>query len=56
MALVMVGRTVGTNWYGTIRGTDFCYEISFGSVCGTDFGTKHLLVRYGVQILVRSFY
>jgi len=23
MTLFMVGRTVGTNWYGTVRGTDF---------------------------------
>ena len=45
----MDGRTVGTNLYGTVRGTDFWYEISFGSVRGTNFGTKFLLVRYGVR-------
>ena len=28
----MDGRTVGTDWYGTVRGTDFWYEILFGTV------------------------
>ena len=32
----MDGRTVGTNWYGTVRGTDFRSEILFGTVRGTD--------------------
>ena len=43
----MDGRTVGTDWYGTVRGTDFWYEILFGTVRGTEFGPEFLLVRYG---------
>ena len=27
----MDGRTVGTNWYGTVHGTDFWYGILFGT-------------------------
>ena len=61
------GRTVGTNWYGTVRGTDFWYEILFGLVRGmnfstkligtvrsTDFGPELLLVRNVVRNLVRK--
>ena len=51
----MDGRTAGTNRYGTERGTDFWYEILFGTVRGTDFGTKFYLVRYVVRISVRIF-
>ena len=29
----MDDRSVGTNWYGTVRGTNFWYDILFG----TDF-------------------
>ena len=40
----MDGRTVGTEWYGTVRGTDFWYEIFIGTVRGTvlgpEFGTE----------------
>ena len=36
----MDGRTVGANWYGTVRETDFWNEILFVSVRGTNFGTK----------------
>ena len=36
--MAMDGRTVGTNWYGTVRGTDFCYGFN--------------LVRYMVRNLV----
>ena len=36
----MDGRTIGTNWYGTVRGMNFWYEILFGTVHGTKFGTK----------------
>ena len=48
----MNGRTVGTDWYGTVRGTDCWYEILFGTVRGTDFGTKksvpeRIFFRYG---------
>ena len=39
MIHIMDGSTVGTNWYGTVRGTDFRYEILFGTVRSTDFGT-----------------
>ena len=52
----MDGRTVGTDWYGTVRGTDFWYEILFGTVRGTEFGPEFLLVRYVVRILVRIFF
>ena len=52
----MDARTVGTNWYGTVRGTDFWYEILFGTVRGTEFGPEFLLVRYVVRILVRIFW
>ena len=45
----MNGRTIGTYWYGTVRGTDFGYEILFGTVRGTDFGQDFLLVRYVVS-------
>ena len=45
--------TVGTNWYGTVRGTDFWYAILFGTVRGSDYGTRFELVRYVVRILVR---
>ena len=38
--LSMDGRTVGTDWYGTVRGTDFWYEILFGTVRGTEFGPE----------------
>ena len=31
------------------------YEISFVTVRGTDFGTKLLLVRYEIRILVQNF-
>ena len=53
--MIMDGRTAGTNRYGTERGTDFWYEILFGTVRGTDFGTKFYLVRYVVRISVRIF-
>ena len=36
----MDGRTVGTDWYRTIRGIDFCSEILFGPVRGPEWGTK----------------
>ena len=52
----MDGRTVGTDWYGTVHGTDFWYEILFGTVRGTEFGPEFLLVRYVVRILVRIFF
>jgi len=38
--MIMDGRTVGTDWYGTVRDTDFWYEILFGTVRGTDFGPE----------------
>ena len=50
----MDGRTVGTNWYGTVRGTNFWYEILFGTVRGTEFGPEFLLVRYVERNLVRK--
>ena len=31
----MDGRTVGTNWYGTERGTDLWYEILYDTVRGS---------------------
>ena len=51
----MDGRTVGTNWNGTVRGTDFRYEILFATVRGTDFGYRFKLVQYVVRLLVRIF-
>ena len=39
----MDGRTVGTDWYGTIRGTDFWSEI-LGRWSGTGYEN---LLRYG---------
>ena len=36
----MDDRSVGTNWYGTVRGTNFWYDILFGSVRDTELDTK----------------
>ena len=38
----MDGRTVGTSWYGTVR--------------GTEFGTELLLVRHVIRICGTRFY
>ena len=51
----MDGRIISTNWHRRVRGTDFCHEISFGTVHGTDFGTK-LLVRYEVFGTVQNYW
>ena len=48
----MDSRTVGTNWYGMVRGTDFWYKIMFGTVRVTEFVTK---IRSGTDIYFRNF-
>ena len=41
----MNGRTVGTDWYGTGRGTNFWYEILFGTARGIDFRTTYRTIK-----------
>ena len=41
----MDGRRVGTDCYGTVRGTDFWYEILFGTVRGTATATINNFYR-----------
>ena len=49
----MDGRTIGTNWYGTVRGMNFWYEILFGTVNVTWYEIsyqKSYYVPYQVRV------